>query len=212
MKFLSSSIFRAICALVTGALLVQYRDQTLTWMIVAIGILFFVSGVVSCISYFVARSKQRNADVEVYDANGHRLTPLRPMFPIVGLGSILLGLVLAVMPTTFITSLMYILAAILVLGAIGQFAMLISVARVARVGIFFWVMPSLTLLVAIVAIVHPESIASAPLFVIGWTMMIYGVVEIINTIHVHRLRRALQRNISTTNDNISGEAKEDGKE
>ena len=185
MKFLSSSIFRAICALVTGALLVQYRDQTLTWMIVAIGILFFVSGVVSCISYFVARSKQRNADVEVYDANGYRLTPLRPMFPIVGLGSILLGLVLAVMPTTFITSLMYILAAILVLGAIGQFAMLISVARVARVGIFFWVMPSLTLLVAIVAIVHPESIASAPLFVIGWTMMIYGVVEIITVSYTH---------------------------
>ena len=174
---MQSSLLRAVCAIVVGALLVKYREQTVTWLTVLIGVMFFVSGVFSCVTYFVER-RRKNSDVEVFDANGRRLTPLRPVFPIVGVGSLLLGLILALMPSTFIDSLMYVLSAILILGSISQFANLISASRVARVGFYYWIMPSLTLLVGLVAVISPQSIASAPLFVIGWAMMVYGVVEI----------------------------------
>lgn len=193
MKTMQSSVLRAICAIVVGALLVEYREQTVTWMTIAIGVLFFVSGAFSCATYFVARS--RRTDVEVYAADGRQLTGLRPTFPIVGLGSLLLGLALAIMPDTFVAGLMYILAAMLILGAVGQFVSLVSAARMARIGVFYWVMPSLTLLVGIVAVVSPSSIASAPLFVIGWTMMVYGVVELVNALKMHRLRRAMERSL-----------------
>lgn len=63
MKVLQSSLLRAICAIVVGALLVKYREQTVTWMTIAIGVLFFISGVFSCASYLIARS--RKDDVQV---------------------------------------------------------------------------------------------------------------------------------------------------
>ena len=97
------------------------------------------------------------------------------------------------MPGTFISSLMYILAAILILGAVTQFMNLIAASRLARVGIYFWIMPTLTLLVGLIAVISPSSIASAPLFVIGWAMMVYGVVEVINAVKIHLLHRTIER-------------------
>ena len=146
----------------------------------------------SCVTYFVARGR-KDSDIEIFDAQGNRLKPLRPTFPIVGVGSLVLGLVLALMPGTFIDSLMYVLAAILILGSASQFASLINVSRVARIGFYFWIMPTLTLLIGIVAVVSPSSIATAPLFVIGWAMMVYGVVEIVNSVKIYQMRKAMER-------------------
>ncbi len=189
MKVLQSSFFRAIIAIVVGALLVQYREQTVQWITISIGILFFLSGIISCATYFSAR-RSAAATPEILDVDGHKIEPLRPNFPIVGLGSLILGVILALMPTTFISWLMYILAAILILGAINQFVNLASAKKYAHVGAFYWVMPSLILLVGIIAIIYPQAIASAPLFVIGWCMMVYGVVECLNSIKIHQCHKA----------------------
>lgn len=188
MKIIQSSFVRALCAIIVGALLIKYREQTMTWLTMAIGVLFLVSGLVSCAAYMAA--KRRKGDVQVFDAEGRQLSGFTPSFPIVGIGSVLLGVILAVMPNTFIAWLMYILAAILVLGAIGQYVSLASVSKIARVGLGFWVMPTIILLVALLAIVHPQAIASAPLFVIGWCMLVYGVVECVNALKIWSLRRA----------------------
>lgn len=195
MKVFQSSAVRALCAIIVGALIVKYRELTVTWITIAIGVLFFLSGVFSCVTYFIARGKKN--DVQVFDADGRQLTGLKPTFPIVGLGSFILGLILALMPNTFVQSLMYILAAILILGAVSQMANLVAASRMARIGFYYWIMPALTLLIGIVAIVSPSSIASAPLFVIGWTMIVYGVVELTNAIKLHQLRRSLERSVNT---------------
>ena len=196
MKTLLSSLLRAASAIAVGALLVKYREQTVEWITIAIGVLFFVSGVFSCVTYFVACGK--SSDLEVYDTDGKRLTSPRPVFPIVGLGSLVLGLILAVMPTVFVIYLVYVLAAILILGAVSQFFNLIVVSRIARIGFYFWIMPALTLLIGLVAIISPSSIATAPLFVIGWTMMVYGVVEVLNAVKIYQLRRLVERSLTKT--------------
>ena len=196
MKVFQSSVVRALCAIIVGALIVKYRELTVTWITIAIGVLFFLSGVFSCVTYFIERGKKN--DIQVFDADGRLLTGIKPTFPIVGLGSLILGLILALMPNTFVQSLMYILAAILILGAISQMANLVAVSRMARIGFYYWIMPALTLLIGIVAIVSPSSIASAPLFVIGWSMIVYGIVELTNAIKLHQLRRSIERNVSTT--------------
>ncbi len=192
MRVLQSSFFRAIIAIVIGALLVQYREQTVQWITIAIGVMFFLSGIISCATYFSAR---RNAasTVPLFDDDGQRIEPLQPNFPIVGLGSLILGVILALMPATFIDWLMYIMAAILILGAVNQFVNLASARKFAHVGAFYWVMPSLILLVGLLAILYPRAIASAPLFVLGWCMMVYGVVESLNSIKIHRCRRAFAK-------------------
>lgn len=191
MKIMQSSVVRALCAIVVGGLLIKYREQTVTWMTIAIGVLFLLSGALSVASYFSAR--RHKDDPVVFDQNGRQLTGFRPTFPLVGLGSMLLGLALAVMPNVFVTWLMYILSAILILGAISQYVTLSSASRVARVGWMFWVMPSILLLVGIVAVVFPEKIASAPLLVIGWGMVVYGVVELVNAVKIYQLRRQFER-------------------
>lgn len=196
MKVLQSTLVRALCAMIVGALLVKYREQTVTWMTIAIGVLFFISGVVSCATYFAA--SRRSNGPQVFDADGRQLTGFKPQFPIVGLGSLILGLILALMPGTFVTSLMYILAAILILGAASQFVNLAAAARMAHIGIYYWVMPSLTLLVGIIAIVYPSAIASAPLFVIGWCLIVYGVVECVNAIKIHQLRKTFEKAVVET--------------
>ena len=62
MKVIQSSLFRALCAIIVGALLIQYREQTVTWITIAIGVLFFLSGVFSLLSYMSAkRSSSQHA-------------------------------------------------------------------------------------------------------------------------------------------------------
>ena len=119
MKVIQSSLFRALCAIIVGALLIQYREQTVTWITIAIGVLFFLSGVFSLLSYMSAkRNAEKMKGQYLYDAQGNHIIGMRPNFPLVGLGSLIFGLVLALMPNVFIAWLMLILATILIMGAL----------------------------------------------------------------------------------------------
>lgn len=188
MRALQSSIFRALCAIVVGALLVKYREETVTWLTISIGALFFLSGLISTVMYFAAR--RRTAQTRLFDSQGNPIAAPAPTFPIVGIGSMLLGGMLALAPTMFINGLMYVLAAILILGAINQFFNLASAAKYASVGLAWWLFPTIVLLIGLVAIIKPSLIASAPLFIIGWSMMVYGVIDLVNAIKIHRCRKA----------------------
>lgn len=187
MRVLQSAVFRAICAMIVGVLLIQYREETVTWITIAIGILFFLSGVISCAVYYNA--KKNASEVQVFDAQGNVIAGQKPDFPIVGLGSLILGIILAMMPGTFVKWLMYILAAILILGAINQFVGLASIKKYSIVPVFFWICPALILLTGIVVIVKPMETASMPLLIIGWCMLLYGVIECVNAIKIHQERK-----------------------
>lgn len=202
MKVVHSSFFRAVCAIIVGALLIQYREQTVTWITIAIGVLFFLSGVISVATYFSAKRNYDKVAI-VYDANGKQLTGLKPNFPIVGIGSLCLGLILALMPNTFINSLMFILSVILIMGALTQFMNLATARKMGGVGIVYWIFPSIILLVGLLAVIKPSAIASAPLFVIGWAMLVYGVVECINAFKIANNKRkwTKMQEVSTPEDN-----------
>ena len=184
MKVFQGSLFRAVCSIVLGALLVRYREQTVTWITISMGVLFFLSGLVSCFIWF--GQKRRSDEPQVFDADGRQISGFKPSFPLAGIGSIILGATLALMPATFVAGLMYVLAAILIVGALNQFFSLATASRYARIGLVWWIMPSVVLLVGIIAVIRPSTIASAPLFVIGWCMMLYGVVECINAMKIYR--------------------------
>lgn len=190
MQIIQSSLARAVSAIIMGVLLIKYREQTVTWLTIVIGILFFLSGVISCAAYFVAR--RRESDVQLFDADGRQLSGFKVSFPLTGLGSIVLGLILALMPNAFISWLMFILAAMLIIGAIGQFVSLAAITRTFRVGIYFWIMPSVILLIGLLALIRPSAIASAPLFVIGWCMLLYGVSESVNSIKFYLLHKKMK--------------------
>lgn len=187
MKVLQSSVFRALCAIVTGILLVNNPDSTVRGITIAIGAMFLVSGVISCATYFSALNHAKN--VEVYDDKGRLLSPVKPIFPIVGIGCVLLGVILMVMPSVFVTSLMYVLGAVLVLGAINQFVNLVTVKKIARIPFWFWVCPSLILLTGLWVIIKPMETASLPMLILGWCLMFYGVTECVNAFKIHREKK-----------------------
>lgn len=195
MKVIHSSIFRAVCAIIVGVLLIQYREQTVTWITVAIGVLFFLSGVISLASYWAAKRNAEKMQGQILsDSTGKPIMGMMPKFPLVSVGSLILGLLLALMPQVFIAWLMFILAFILILGALTQFVNLASAAKMGRVGILFWLFPSALLLLGLLAIIKPSAIASAPLFIIGWGMLIYGVVELLNAFKISNNKRIWLKN------------------
>ncbi len=191
MKVLQSSVFRAICAIAVGAMLIKNPDSTVKGITIAIGVLFLVSGVISCLAYFNARL--HSAENEVYDANGKLLVGGKPMFPIVGLGSVILGFVLALMPGAFVTSLMYVLGAIILLGAFNQFMVLIQARKYAVLPLWYWVCPTLILLTGLFVMIKPMETAGLPLLILGWCLLLYGVSECINAFKIHQYKKMLQQ-------------------
>ena len=182
--------------ILAGALVVKYREDMVTWLTVGLGAIFFISGVISCISYYIQRRhvlKMRAEGITLFDSEGKSVGQSMPTFPIVGVGSLILGIILASMPETFLSWLTYIFAAIILLVSVYQIADLIVANRYGRVGWAYWVMPIIMLLAAIVALVNPETISSSPLFFLGWAMMISGAVMIVNVLKIYTVRRAAEK-------------------
>ena len=195
MKVLQISAIRAIIVLVTGFLLVRYREETMTWMTITVGILFLLSGLVSCIAYYFEKEKvaKKTATAEQQEGEQEEENLKSPSFPIAGVGSIALGIILAVIPNTFITWVVYILAALLILGAVNQFMNLARSRQYARVPAYMWLFPTVILAVAILLISKPIETAQLPLLVLGWAFMYYGVLEFILIIRMYLVRKSYEK-------------------
>ena len=231
MKYLLNSLVRAVMAFVVGALIIKFREETVHWLTIVIGALFFVTGLISVVlnrqrptplplpGLSPSPSPKGRVALEGSDysqgdgvqAAGHS-TPLPHregqgggsatggsasgggwLASVVGFGSIILGVILALMPTTFITGLQYVLAAMLVLGAVNQFVNLAQASRWCHVGWFYWLLPVVVLLVAIFMIWRPVETAAAPLFIIGWCMLLYGMAELLGALMLWKARRIVRQ-------------------
>lgn len=191
MKLFQSSIFRALCAIVIAVLLIKFPHDGVTWLTVAIGVLFLLSGIIALIAYWNAR--RHAGEYTIIDRQGHIISGSQPTFPIVGAGSVILGLVLALTPGTFINGLMYILGAIMILGGLNQLISLIAVRRLGSVPFGFWIAPSVILLTGLFVILKPMESAELPLLILGWCTLLYGITELINALKIHSIRKQADR-------------------
>ena len=205
MRIIQSSIFRALLAIVFGYLLVMYRNELLHWTTIAFGCLFFLSGLISVIAYYVekrramniadrlqAMSEMRGDEMET-PAEDDIKRSLLPTFPIVGIGSMILGVILAIMPTTFVHGMMYVVSGLLVLGALNMISNLIMAHKFASIGVGFWVMPILLLTLGVAMIVKPDLFAAMPFRILGWARIVYGVIECINAIKISQCHKQYER-------------------
>jgi len=187
-KILQSSVFRALCAIVIGILLIKFPDNTVTGITVAIGVLFLASGIISCVTYFW--SKRHVSEYKIYDTEGHLVAGEQPTFPIVGIGSAILGLILVFTPTAFVSALMYIIGIILILGAINQYMSLISGRRYGRISFWYLVMPTLILLTGLDVMLKPMEPLNMAMLILGWCTLVYGLVELVHALKFYRDKRA----------------------
>ena len=188
MKIFQSSVFRALCAIVIGVLLVKFPQDGVTWLTMAIGALFLLSGIIALIAYWQA--KRHAGEYTITDQQGRVVRGGQPTFPIVGAGSVILGLVLTLSPNAFVNGLMYVLAAVLILGGVTQLMALVAARRLGSIPFGYWVMPSVILLMGLYVILKPSESASTSLMVLGWCSMVYGVIELVNALKIYRVRKA----------------------
>lgn len=150
------SIIRCICALVIGVLLVAWPEAAILYLVITIGVLFLVPGLFSLSGYLI-RGKQ----------DGSR-------FPIAGLGSLLFGLWLMIMPAFFVGILMYVLGAVLVLAGISQIVNLSAARSWTVVPGGFFVIPVLVLIAGIVVLFNPFTAAAVPFIILGVSSIVYN--------------------------------------
>lgn len=191
MRILQSSLFRALSALVIGCLLIKYPDNTVNWITIAIGVLFLLSGLVSLLTYWNAL--RHVGEYTIYDAQGRIVAGTKPVFPFVGIGSIILGLILVLMPSQFVTALTYIIGIVLVLGALNLLMALVTARVFARLSFIFWLLPSIVLVVGIYFMVKPLEPASMTMSALGWLSLLYGVTEMVNALKLYRCRREFEK-------------------
>lgn len=186
-KLFHSSLFRALCAIVVGVLILKFPQDGVTWLTMAVGEIFLISGIVALVAYWFAR--RHSSDYVVTDRKGRVVNSGQPTFPIVGAGSILLGLILVIAPGRFVDGLIYVLGGIMILGGLQQLINLVVIRKLGSVSFFFWICPALILLTGLYIILKPMETAELSLRILGWCSLVYGVTEIINTLLIGRIRK-----------------------
>ena len=97
MKLFRISIIRAVAAVLVGVLLLKYNEDVLKVLTVALGAMFIIAGVVSLVGW--VNSRRKKAEFRAYDSGQspavEEVDSDHAMFPVAGLGSLLLGLLLA---------------------------------------------------------------------------------------------------------------------
>ena len=193
MKIVNSYIFRAVCALLIGLLLVSNPERMTGLLVQVIGGLFLISGLVSLINYFIIRYSDK--------------VPVKPVFPMVGLGSLLFGVFLGFFPGLFITYLMYIFGFLMVVAGINQaytkdhpisnLPADFEIFGAQRLG---GVIPNavlfFTLLITalgVFVLFNPLESASVPFILLGVSFMLYGVSELINGVRWRKYSRMQQQ-------------------
>jgi len=83
MKGISNSFLRTICALVIGLILVMFPNEAGDYLVITIGVVFLIPSLLSIIGYFAMTAEERQR------------------LPIEGIGSLLFGLWLIIMPGFF---------------------------------------------------------------------------------------------------------------
>lgn len=170
MKGISLFILRAICALVIGLVLVMFPDRAGDYFVITIGIIFLVPSLISVIGYFA-----QNAE-------------MRRRFPVEGVGSLLFGLWLIVMPGFFADLLTFVLGFILVMGGVQQIASLSAARRWMPVPGGFYVVPALILIAGLIALFNPTGVRSTAFIIIGVSSLVYAASELVNWFKFTRRR------------------------
>ena len=178
MKYVQSITFRALCALSIGGLLLAFPDKTTEALVIIIGILFLIPGLVSIVAYFRMRGGQES---------------MRPIFPLVGVGSLLFGLLLMVCYSALTPYIKYVLAAFLLLASVGELVSVMRFKKLVPVSAFFFVVPLLIAVAAIFIFVYSGSNQALVSTVLGMACVVYGLEELLSAIIFRKVRRQLMQ-------------------
>lgn len=157
----SAAWIRIVTAFAIGLLLVLFPDQASNYFVMVIGLLFTLPALVS-LGIFLA-GKKRGVTL-----------------PIMGIGSLLFGLWLIIMPEFFVTLLTYVLGFILLVGGVQQLSWLQVARSWKRVSPYYYIVPVLILVAGLVALFNPGGVQRTAFLIIGGASLFYAVQELVS--------------------------------
>mgnify|MGYP000783131958 FL=1 len=160
MKTMNYSLIRILFALVIGLVLVLWPNTAASYIVITIGVAFLIPGVISLFSFFGRKRSEHEP---------------APRFPIEGIGSLLFGLWLIVMPEFFADVLMFLLGFILIMGGVQQIASLSMARRWTPVPGIFYLVPSLILIAGVIALFNPTGVRNTAFIIIGISSLVYSL-------------------------------------
>lgn len=179
MKFIGSSIFHSMCALLVGMLLLFNAQQMPVLIVRLIGVLFMLPGIFIVAAYFYGRLNT-NAIV-------------RPTFPLVSVGSILFGIYLEVYPDVFVIYLVFIMGFLLLLGGINQFLNMFANRKVSPFSWLLMFLPLLLIASGTYCLTHTSEAAETLFKILGATCIYYGLSDLFLTLRAKHYYRAYER-------------------
>lgn len=204
MKLLRISVIRAIAALVVGVLLLKYGCNVLKGLTIALGVMFLIAGLVSLIGW--VNSRRQKVELRAYDNGAAKPEEdaRQPMFPIVGLGSVLLGCILSLTQTNdFLVWALFLVGAVLILGGLNMMMNLVSARKMGSVGAWMWALPVVIIVAAIFVMVKEvlteSNMATAAegstlaTTVLGVTALVYAVAEMVFSVVFYNIKRTYDK-------------------
>ena len=173
MKSLNYVLLRVVCALIVGLVLVLFPDRAGEYLVITLGVVFVIPALAGIIAYFVQGRKK-----------GLR-------FPLEGMGSLLFGLWLIVMPDFFADLLTIVLGIVLILGGIQEIVSFLYIRRAIPVSLWFYVVPVLILVAGIVAVFNPTGVRSVAFMIVGISSMVYALSELLTWLVFRRRMKNL---------------------
>ena len=202
MKSNRAIIILALSTILIGALLIAFPANAAKWLVMAIGALFLVPGVVGVTTYAIQRHRQAKALAEGKETKDNKddknEKKNKNIFPFIGLGSILFGAVLLIIPSSFQNALLYILGAFLVLAGLTQIYRFLQLRKQYQLSTVPYIVSALVSIAGIVIIVlnyNGGTVTTAktatnpyylPSRIFGVASVVFGLSEIIYAIQFRK--------------------------
>ena len=164
MKFIGSYVFRSMCALLIGLLLIVKANEMPVVLVMLIGALFLLPGLISVCVYLYSFFR---TDAVV-----------KPSFPLMSIGSIFLGGYLIAYPESFVTYLVVLIGIILTLAGISQLSTMVANRRITPFSWLLMLMPLVLVGVGMCSIMYSRDAAALPFKIIGFTLLYYGISDL----------------------------------
>jgi uncharacterized membrane protein HdeD (DUF308 family) len=158
------SVLRSILGIVLGLLLILWPDSFIMYLVITTGSFFVLSGLGSILLFF------RNKDK----------TSLSLFIPVVSVGSIFLGIWLALSPAFFVNIFMYMWGVLLALAGIQQLASLFVARKWTSTPWGYYILPALILASGVALLFPPFNAVSYTLITIGVVSLFYGLNELVS--------------------------------
>lgn len=179
MKFIGSYIFRSMCSLLVGLLLLFNAAQMPVLIVRLIGFLFLLPGVFGVMVYLYGQFNRRAI--------------VRPAFPLMSIGSILFGAYLELYPDSFVTSLVFLLGLLLLLAGVNQFLSMINNRKVSPFSLLLMLLPLVLMGIGGYCVTHSSEAAGTLFKILGGTCIYYGLSDMFLTLRTKHYARIFER-------------------